>query len=299
MKEPTRRARTFRFVTIDVFTREPLAGNYLAVFTDARGLSNEQMQALARETRLPETTFVFPQAAAVEKQSGVKVRIFTVEEELPFAGHPTLGTAFVVRGKKAATEIVLDLKVGKIPVRFHQREGATFGEMKQRDPTFGSVHAAEDVARASGLKLDEIDTRWPIQTVSTGLPQAIVPVRSLAAIRGIQFEWPRAAEYLAKTDARFFYFVTRETEDRNCTLHARMLFYGGEDPATGSAGGNTVSWMVEHGIIAPEEHAIIEQGLEMKRPSKIFVRAAKRNQRVCDVRVGGYAVEVMRGEVKV
>ena len=122
------------FVWLDVFTDSPLEGNQLAVFTDARGLSKEQMQAIALETKLCETTFIIPRDPEVEREKGVRVRIFTVDEELPFAGHPTLGTATVVRGASGADTITLDLDAGKIPVRFHDENGLAFGEMRQRDP---------------------------------------------------------------------------------------------------------------------------------------------------------------------
>jgi len=128
-------------VQVDVFTDRALTGNALAVFLDGRGLSSEQMQALARETNLSETTFILPGDAATEKSRGVRVRIFTVEEELPFAGHPTLGTAFVLRGQPGASEVRLDLNVGTVPVRFTQETSQpVFGEMTQKDPEFGAIH---------------------------------------------------------------------------------------------------------------------------------------------------------------
>src|SRR5579864_3684151 len=133
--------RPLSFVTLDVFTSVPLEGNQLAVFTDARGLSDSEMQALAREMNLAETTFIIPRDRQTEARRGVRVRIFTVQEELPFAGHPTLGTAVVLRGGKKVPQISLDLKVGKIPVTFSERGGKVFGEMRQRDPEFGSIHS--------------------------------------------------------------------------------------------------------------------------------------------------------------
>ena len=141
--------RTFPCVTIDVFTRQALAGNQLAVFTDARGLSDAEMQSLARETNLSETTFVFPRDQKIEQEHGVTVRIFTVAEELPFAGHPTLGTAFVLRGAGREEKVELDLHIGKIPVRFSQKNGALFGEMTQRDPEFGKIFSLKLKARES------------------------------------------------------------------------------------------------------------------------------------------------------
>src|SRR5882757_2352930 len=144
------------FTQLDVFTSRPLEGNPLAVFPDAAGLSDEQMQALAREMNLSETTFIFPRDAAVERERGVRVRIFTVNEELPFAGHPTLGTAMVLHNSSGAEEVALDLNVGRIPVRFSTRDNLPFGVMTQRDPEFGQKHSREDVARVAGLSVDDI-----------------------------------------------------------------------------------------------------------------------------------------------
>jgi trans-2,3-dihydro-3-hydroxyanthranilate isomerase len=228
----------------------------------------------------------------------VPVRIFTVQEELPFAGHPTLGTAFVLRGSSGTKEVVLDLKVGNVPVAFEDRDGQpAFGEMTQVDPQFGPTHDREAVARACGLPVDAIDSSLPIQTVSTGVAFTVVPLSSLEIARELRIDQARAAEYLAKFEGKFFYFVTRETVDRDARLHARMIFYNGEDPATGSAAGCTAAWMVAHGVAAPDERVLIEQGVEMRRPSRIFVRAGKKDNRVVNVRVGGNVVEVMRGEL--
>jgi trans-2,3-dihydro-3-hydroxyanthranilate isomerase len=281
----------------DVFTSNPLEGNSLAVFSDARGLSDAEMQSIAKEMNLSETTFIFPREASIEKERGVRVRIFTVQEELPFAGHPTLGTAFALRGA-SANAVALELNVGKVPVRFEALDGQpVFGEMTQVDPVFGIVHEREAVARATGLSVDDFDPSLPIQTVSTGLPFTVTPLRSLAVIQKLRVDLHHASEYLQSTGAKFLYFVTRETTDPAARLHARMLFYNGEDPATGSAAGCTAAWMVAHGVAQPEQRVLIEQGIEMQRPSRIFVRASRRNNRIVNVRVGGSAIEVIRGEV--
>jgi len=291
-----RKPRRFPFVKVDVFSSRPLEGNQLAVFTDARGLRDAEMQALAREMNLAETTFVLPRARSVEAKQGVKVRIFTVQEELEFAGHPTLGTAFVLR-KARQIEVALDLKVGRIQVRFEELDGKLFGEMRQRDPVMGSFHNKCAVAAASGLDPEAIDPDLPIQTVSTGLPFATVPLRSLEVIRNLSPSWKRMAEYLEPTDAKFLYFVTRETVDPKARLHARMIFYNGEDPATGSAAGCCAAWMVAHGVAPSEERVLIEQGMEIQRPSRIFVRASQMSGGIVNVRVGGNVVKLMRGEV--
>jgi trans-2,3-dihydro-3-hydroxyanthranilate isomerase len=294
----TQAIRKFSMVQLDVFSARPLEGNQLAVLTDGRGLSDLEMQALAREMNLSETTFVLPRDSATERERGVRVRIFTVREELPFAGHPTLGTAFVLRGTNGAREVLLDLNVGQVPVRFEDSPGKpVFGEMTQVEPKFGLVHEREAVARAAGLEEGDLDPNLPVQTVSTGLPYTIVPIRSLKIMQRLSIDHQRVNEYLEKTEGRFFYFVSRETVDPAARLHARMLFYNGEDPATGSAAGCTAAWMAAHGVANSNERVLIEQGIEMKRPSRIFVRAEKEDNRVVNVRVGGNAVELLRGEV--
>jgi len=284
-------------VQYDVFTSRPLEGNQLAVFDDARGLSDAEMQALARETRLSETTFILPRDASIEREQGVKVRIFTVEEELNFAGHPTLGTAFHLHRRGGTALVELDLKVGKIPVRFTRDvAGMVFGEVRQRDPEFGPVHSVEEVARALGLEAVDIDAGLPAQTVSTGLPFVIVAFRKLERLQRFKLDFARAAEYLSKTQARFFYCVCRETVSPEAVLHARMIFYNGEDPATGSAAGCCTGWAVRHGVFENDKRALIEQGIDMRRPSRIFVRGKKVGDRVTDVFVGGNVVPVSAGE---
>jgi trans-2,3-dihydro-3-hydroxyanthranilate isomerase len=288
--------RRFAYVQLDVFTSKKLEGNQLAVFTDARGLSDPEMQRIAKETNLSETTFIFPRDESIERERGCRVRIFTVEEELEFAGHPTLGTAFYIAQRDKKHQVDLDLNVGKIPVAFSEREGLTFGEMRQRDPHFGQIHNHADVARAIGVRASDLDDSLPIQTVSTGMGFAIVPFRSLKTLQNITFSFAQAADYLAKTDAKFLYFVCRETVDPKATLHARMIFYNGEDPATGSAAGCCAGWAVAHGVASSDTLSLIEQGIEMRRPSRIFFRADKTGDTVVNVRVGGNVVEVFAGE---
>jgi trans-2,3-dihydro-3-hydroxyanthranilate isomerase len=290
--------RRFSFAQLDVFSSRPFEGNSLAVYADGRGLSETEMQDIAREMNLSETTFILPRDPAVERERGVRVRIFTVQEELPFAGHPTLGTACFLRGATGASEIALELNVGRVPVRFEDKPGeATFVEMTQAEPKFGMTHDREAVVRATSLRDGDIDPSLPIQTVSTGLVFTVVPLRGLEVMRRLQIDLRSSSEYLQRSGGKFFYFVCRETVDSAARLHARMLFYNGEDPATGSAAGCAAAWMVAHGVARPEERVLIEQGIEMRRPSRIFVRAARTDDRVVNVRVGGHAVEVARGEI--
>jgi trans-2,3-dihydro-3-hydroxyanthranilate isomerase len=291
-------SRRLPFVQFDVFTSQPLEGNPLAVFPDGRSLSDDEMQAIAKEMNLSETTFILPRNPAIEKERGIRVRIFTVQEELPFAGHPTLGTAFALRGASGSREIRLELNVGTVPVRFEDNDGQiAFGEMKQNDPVFGPIHDQEKIAEVTGIPLDDIDADLPVQTVSTGLPFTVLPLRNLAVAERLNINHKQTSDYLSSSGGKFLYSVTRETVDPTARLHARMLFYNGEDPATGSASGCAAAWMVRHGVAQPDERVMIEQGIEMKRPSRIFVRASRDNDRVVNVRVGGNVVEVLRGEL--
>lgn len=302
--------RTYEFVQLDVFTQRPLEGNPLAVFPDAPGLSDAEMQAVAREMNLSETTFIFPRGAATEAREGKKVRIFTVESELPFAGHPTLGTSLYLYasepGQTKPAEITLDLKAGKIPVRFtanaenagrERVDGQVFGEMRQRDPEFGTPLSRKDVANVIGIAADEISPDWPIQPVSTGLTFTIVPFRNRQTLSDLKFSYIQAAEFLKQTGANFFYFLCPERREGSLEARARMFFYGGEDPATGSAAGCAASWMVRHGVAKNDEQVVIRQGAECRRPSEMHVRATREGDRVTNVRVGGYAVEILRGTV--
>jgi len=317
--------RTYEFVQLDVFTQTPLTGNPLAVFPDARGLSDDEMQALAREMNLSETTFILPRDPAVEAKEGKKVRIFTVAEELPFAGHPTLGTALhLYADSKGSAEITLDLKAGKIDIRFradskkvvgegadkqHARrarspddndrvDGQVFGEMRQRDPEFGTTFSRAEIARVIGVATDEIAEEWPVQSVSTGLSFTIVPLRNPDTLANLNFAYAPAEEFLKERGGKFFYFLCPERRQNGLEVRARMFFYGGEDPATGSAAGCAASWMVQHKIADSDEQVVIRQGGAIRRPSEMYVRATREGERVTNVRVGGYAVEVLRGTVR-
>jgi len=297
------------YVIVDVFTDTALKGNPLAVVFDTQGLETERMQAIAREFNLSETTFVQRRPAEVERAEGVRVRIFTTQEELPFAGHPTLGTATVLR--KLASETVhegavhLALNVGRIPVRFHgdaaggdaARAEAMFGEMTQRDPEFGAELDARQVARITGLAEEDLDPAATPQVVSTGTAFAIVVLRSAAALARLKVNHDEAKAYLSAHGSRWFYVLARETDDSQNGWRARMQFYGGEDPATGSAAGCAISYLVGHGLVAGGEQIQVRQGVEIGRPSDIFLSARREHSRVTDVRVGGSTVLVASGKL--
>jgi trans-2,3-dihydro-3-hydroxyanthranilate isomerase len=300
--------RPFEYAQVDVFTEAPLAGNMLAIFTDARGLSTEQMQALARETNLAETTFILPRDPAIEQERGVQVRIFTTQEELEFAGHPTLGTASwlywnhpVYRGSEVIT---LDLRVGPIPVRFGPQmpnKPGVFGTMQQRDPVFGAIHDRAAVAAALGLSVDDLDPELPVQTVSTGMAFCIVPLRSMEVASRLCIPQNTAQAYLHQTDAKFFHCITRAPAGSGADWHARMQFYNGEDPATGSASGCTIAYLVRHGLARSEQPILLEQGIEIQRPSRIYVQATREDVgiehefKLTKVFVGGRTIPVAMG----
>jgi trans-2,3-dihydro-3-hydroxyanthranilate isomerase len=313
LANPDDGVRRFHCVQMDVFTSRRLEGNPLAVFTDGRGLSDSEMQDLARETNLQETTFVFPRDAATEREQGVKVRIFVPNEEIPFGGHPTLGTAMVLRNLRLASqksgstkstdvaEITLDLKVGKVPVDFRtDQSGDIFGEMHQVDPIFGPVHDRDTIAALLDLSPRDISSDAPIQTLSTGLFFIIVPIQNLSTLQRLTVAPQKAYDYLSRQKLPGlpdFYYVTRDTGDAAVGLRSRGIFSTSEDPATGSAAGCTAAWMVRYGIAKPGEVVHILQGVEIKRPSHIFVRASKDADSVKNVRVGGHAVQIMEGTV--
>jgi trans-2,3-dihydro-3-hydroxyanthranilate isomerase len=298
--------RSFDFAQVDVFAERPLGGNALAIFPDARGLSAAEMQALARETNLSETTFIFPRRAELERERGVHVRIFLTTEEVPFAGHPTLGTASwlywnhpILRG---ASEMTLDLGIGPITVRFmppESGERGVFGTMQQKDPTFGEpMNSSEDraaLAAALNLSIDDLDPHLPAQVVSTGMSFCIVPLRSIEVAARLQIPQLSARAHLERIGAKFFHCITRANVTSGADWHARMQFDGGEDPATGSASGCAIAYLVRHGLASSGQPIVIEQGVEMLRPSRIHVSAAIENNSVTKVFVGGRTIPVASG----
>jgi trans-2,3-dihydro-3-hydroxyanthranilate isomerase len=300
---PPESSRRFRYLLLDVFTTHRLQGNQLAVFPDARGLSDAEMQDIARETRMQETTFVFPRDAATEREHGIKVRIFTDDQELPFAGHPTLGTAIALRNRMKGgnrDRIFLDLKVGKVPVNFSKRDDGVFGEMTQVDPQFGALHDPAKVAELIGVQPADIHDEWPLQTVSTGIPFVIVPLRRLSALQSLHPNAEKVRAYFTDEKGLIdFYYITRDTGDSKVTIRSRGLFVSGEDAATGSASGCTISWMVRYDVVPPEQDVHNLQGVEMKRPSDIYMRAGKEGDKITNVRVGGHAVEIAEGDYSI
>lgn len=301
--------RTLAYAVVDVFAEHALEGNALAIFTDARGLSTHEMQSIARETNLSETTFVLPRSPEIEREQGVHVRIFTVQEELPFAGHPTLGTAAWIHSNhpqlRGSETIHLDLCAGRIPVTFEPPQSGApglFGTMRQNDPVFSNTHDPRQIAHALNLDVADLDLTAPIQTVSTGMPFCIVPLRSAEVAARLQIPQHLACPYLERTGAKFFFCITRAASGSGADWHARMQFYNGEDPATGSASGCAIAWLVRYGLVRSGEPTVLHQGIEMQRPSRIHVHAslldsAAPARGVTDVFVGGRTILVASGHL--
>jgi trans-2,3-dihydro-3-hydroxyanthranilate isomerase len=303
---PTTAHCAYDFAQVDVFAENPLEGNALAIFTDARGLAPDEMLALARETNLSETTFILPRSPEIERERGVEVRIFLTSGEVPFAGHPTLGTASWLYWNhptlRGAEQITLDLGVGPISVRFTPSEPCeqgVFGNMKQNDPVFGEVRSTREdrdpLAAALNLSAEDLDPDLPAQIVSTGLICCIVPLRSLQVAQRLRISPQIARDYLDRIGAKFFYCITRADASSGADWHARMQFDSGEDPATGSAAGCTIAYLARHGAVASGQRIVIEQGIEMLRPSRIHVSASIEDGIVSKVFVGGRTIPVACG----
>jgi trans-2,3-dihydro-3-hydroxyanthranilate isomerase len=302
---------TLDYFIVDAFTTVPLGGNPLAVVMNTCDLTTERMQAIAREFNLSETTFVERRPAEIERVEGVRVRIFTPREELPFAGHPTLGTAAVLKGNAPETiqgdTVTLALEVGPVPVRFEvSNAGAAglFGEMTQRDPEFGAELDPTIVARLAGVSADDLDPAMPPQVVSTGTAFAIVALRSQAALERLKVNQDEATAWLREHGARWFYVLAPALAEKSLDekldgvkFRARMQFYGGEDPATGSAAGCAIAYLVSRGAVASALRVHVRQGVEMGRPSDLFLSARKKFTKVTDVRVAGSTVLVAKGQL--
>jgi len=294
------------YFVVDVFTTAPLAGNPLAVVMNTCGLTTERMQGIAREFNLSETTFVERRPAEVERAEGVRVRIFTTQEELKFAGHPTLGTASVLKMFAPETArgdtVTLAENGGPVPVRFEAGQADSaglFSEMTQPEPEFGLDLPQAAVAALLGLTNDELDPKLTPQVVSTGAPFAIVVLRSVAALERLKVDQDKATEWLRQRGARWFYVmapVPDESED-GAKYRARMQFYGGEDPATGSAAGCAISYLVARGAVSSDTRVHVLQGVEIGRQSHLFLTARMENSRVRDVRVAGSTVLVAKGQL--
>jgi len=288
------------FYIVDVFAVEKYTGNQLAIFTDASTLSEEQMQQLAKEMNYSETTFI---TSTQLRDGGYDVRIFTPNKELPFAGHPTLGTAYIIQQtiiNQPVETVKLNLKVGQIPVTWHNTDD--MGEvlwMRQKPPTFHQIFEASALAPVLSLDMNEIDARFPIQEVSTGIPFIIVPLKTHESLKRIRVNREKYFELVENTESKEILVFCPETYASENDLSVRVFAeYLGipEDPATGSANGCLAGYLVEHSYFGEKPVDVrVEQGYEIGRPSLLLL-LAQRNEDTIEVLVGGKVVMVAKGE---
>jgi trans-2,3-dihydro-3-hydroxyanthranilate isomerase len=300
--------RKLPYRIVDVFTDRMFGGNPLAVVLDGRGVTDTEMQALAREMNLSETTFVLPPD---DPANDFRVRIFTPGRELPMAGHPTIGTAFVLAREKmlpAGGDILtirFEEKVGPIPVRLEMKNGVPDKIwMTQPRPAFGPVFPnAAAVAEMLGIDPAGIRNDLPIEVVSCGMPFLFVPVRDLATMRRLSFNRDLSRGALESLGVSEVFAFAMEVENAGSTVHSRMFapeLGVPEDPATGGASGPLGSYLVRYGLVPaqPKTSIVSEQGIEMGRPSFIHIEIAQEANEITEVKVGGQTVFVGGGEIE-
>jgi trans-2,3-dihydro-3-hydroxyanthranilate isomerase len=287
------------FYLVDVFAEEKYAGNQLAVITNAGALSTAQMQRIANEMHFSETAFILSDE---KRNGGYDVRIFTPAREMPFAGHPTLGTAYVIRHSlvnENINKVVLNLKVGHIPVTFEKEENQEVLWMKQIPPIFGDTFDAANISHVLNLDLEEIDNNYPIQEVSTGVPFVIVPLKTLDAVKRVTIDKDKHLELAKETQAETLVFCP-ETYKKENNLNVRVfvdLHGTPEDPAAGSANGCLAGYLSRYRYFGDDSvNARVEQGYEIGRPSLLHIKAENREGEI-HVYVGGKVVMVANGEL--
>lgn len=285
------------FFIVAVFSQGKYTGNQLAVFGNSGKISGNEMQRIAKEINFSESTFIL---SNTKKDNGYDVRIFTPNEEIPFAGHPTLGTAYIIRNEiveSSCEKLILNLKAGQIPVSFDNQEEILW--MKQNEPTFGQVLDANKISHVLNIDKECIDNRFPIQEVSTGLPVIIVPLKSLEAVKKVRINREKYFELIEHTDAKAIMVFSPETYSSENDLNVRDFaeYYGiPEDAATGSSNGCLASYLVKYRYFTKKEINIrVEQGYEINRPSLLFLKASDDNGSI-DVYVGGQVEKVAQGE---
>lgn len=282
---------SLRFHILDVFAERPLAGNQLAVFISLGSIGTDEMQRLAREMNYSETTFV---ESAEPRDGGYDVRIFTPQREVPFAGHPTLGTAYLIQQeliRMPVDRLVLNLKCGQIPVKFtYRNERPDVLWMLQPKPTFGQTLEAASVQDVLGLDASELDERFPIRESSTGFPFIIVPLKTLESVKRIRLARDLCFRLIERTEAKALLAFAPAAYSPENDLNVRVFadYYGTpEDPATGSANGSLAAYLVETKYFGGERIDLrVEQGYEIGRPSLLFLRAEREGGEI-SVRVGG------------
>lgn len=289
------------FNIVDVFAEEKYTGNQLAVFRDAVDIPDTEMQRIAREMGYSETTYILSQE---RRDGGYDVRIFTPEEELPFAGHPALGTAYVIQReiiREPVGTIILNLNVGQIPVTLsYAGESIDTLWMKQMPPTFSRTFDPDSISQALSLDKIEMDGKFPVQEVSTGLPFIIAPLRTLGAMKRARVDREKCRELINDTQAKAVLIFCPQTYNKQNDLNVRVFtdYYGvPEDPATGSANGCLAAYLVKYRYFGKGGINIrVEQGYEIGRPSLLFLRAEDKQGEI-DVSVGGKVIMVAKGEL--
>ena len=295
----------YPFYQVDVFTHHPFGGNPLAVFMDAKGLSNETMQKIAKEMNLSETSFILPPG---DLPADFSIRIFTPEKELPFAGHPTLGTAHVLReaGKIPSGDclIKLAMKAGIINVTQKEKENILF--MTQPLPEFQlPLNCDKEISEVLGIQKSSINSIFcPIQIVSTGLPTLIVPIISLDALKKIVVDTHRLKQILATLNIDMVYAFTQQTVHSSASIHSRAFAPGlgiSEDPATGSAAGALGAYLYKNNVISENacKKIYIEQGYQIGRPATLQVEVEQENNEIKSIRVGGESVTIIEGWINI
>lgn len=291
------------FYIVDVFAQTKYAGNQLAIFTgqEVASLSYEEMLQIAREMNYSETTFIISDEP---RDGGYDVRIFTPKKELPFAGHPTLGTAYIIQKeiiKNPMERVILNLGVGQIPVTWQvaDDDAEEVLWMRQNSPTFHQQYDAEALAALLNLQVSDIDSRFPIQEVSTGIPFFIVPLNSLEALKKSLVNLDKYWQFIEGKDANEVLIFCRETYHSINDLSVRMFAPAlgiTEDPATGSANGCLAGYLLEYGYLGKDTVDVrVEQGYEIDRPSLLLLRAQKKAGEI-EVFVGGNVVMVAKGD---
>ncbi len=287
-------------IQVDVFSDEPLAGNPLAIFPEAEGLSDAEMRRIATEMNLSETTFVTAPAAGGD----ARVRIFTPAVELPFAGHPSIGTActLVSTGRVVAqeplTEVTLELKVGPTVVDVTVREGrAVAGVVHQGAPAFGEEIPRAAAAAVLGLQESDLDEELVPRVVSTGLGYAIIPLRNTRTLASAWFNFDLLAEFERRYAPLYPFALTGDEEpfaEARCFVPLAGIV---EDPATGSAAGPLAAYLSREGLLAPGAARVLAQGQHARRPSRLTLSVTTEGNHISDVLVGGGVVPVMTGEL--
>ncbi|MDY7007689.1 MAG: PhzF family phenazine biosynthesis protein [Cyanobacteriota bacterium] len=286
-----------KFYIVDVFAETKYAGNQLAVFTgsEVENLSDNEMLQIAREMNYSETTFIL---SSTQRNNGYDVRIFTPTKELPFAGHPTLGTAYIIQReiiKNSVEQVILNLGVGQITVSW---KGEVLW-MGQNMPTFAQKYQIESLAEVLNLEVNDLDMRFPVQEVSTGMPFIIVPLKNLKALKKAKVNLDKYYQFIQIAKVTEILIFCPETYNSINNLSVRMFApYLGitEDPATGSANGCLAGYLAEYNYFGEAKINIrVEQGYEINRPSLLLLQAEKKQAGI-EVFVGGKVIMVAQGE---